>query len=70
DVDFFSAGGRPGNPTWLKIGSLTEFYEEKRGVYWGTGVKKEDKIFRKDAARQLFAREIGRRLEAALKAEK
>ena len=70
DVDFFSAGGRPGNPTWLKIGAITEFYEEKRGVYWGTGVKKEDKIFRKDGARQWLAREIGRRLEAALKAEK
>lgn len=69
DVDFFSAGGRPGNPTWLKIGALTEFYEEERGVYWGSDVKKEDKIRRKDDARQWLAREIGRRLEAALKAE-
>ncbi|MBP3531801.1 MAG: hypothetical protein J6K25_11565 [Thermoguttaceae bacterium] len=55
---------------WLKIGTLDEFYEAKRGVYWGTGVKKEDKIFRKDGSRQWLAREIGRRLEAALKAEK
>ncbi len=70
DVGFLSAGGRPGNPTWLKIGALTEFYEEERGVYWGSDVKKEDKIRRKDDARQWLAREIGRRLEAALKAEK
>ena len=69
DVGFLSAGERPGNPTWLKIGALTEFYEAKRGVYWGSDVKKEDKMRRKDGARQWLAREIGRRLEAALKSE-
>ncbi|MBQ5789816.1 MAG: hypothetical protein IIW01_05975 [Thermoguttaceae bacterium] len=70
DLETYVAGDRPKNPTWLKIGALTEFYEAKRGVYWGTGVKKEDKIGRKDDARQWLAREIGRRLEAALKAER
>lgn len=63
-------GMGPDNPAWLKIGALTEFYEEKRGVYWGSDVKKEDKIYRKNGARQWLAREIGRRLEAALKAGK
>ncbi|MBQ7109784.1 MAG: hypothetical protein IJO06_01055 [Thermoguttaceae bacterium] len=67
-VETSSAGGRPQNASWLKIGKLTEFYEKKRGVYWGSGVKKADKISRKDDARQWLAREIGRRLEAALKA--
>ncbi|MBR4975428.1 MAG: hypothetical protein IKY61_00125, partial [Thermoguttaceae bacterium] len=56
-------------PGWLKIGTLDEIYEKKRRVYWGAGVKKEDKISRKNEARHWLAREIGRRLEAALKAE-
>ncbi len=55
---------------WLKIGTLDEFYEAKRGVYWGSDVNKESKMRRKDDARQWLAREIGRRLESALKAEK
>ncbi len=70
DVDFLSAGARPNNPFFLKIGALTEFYEAGRGLYWGRGVNKESKTERKDDARQRLAREIGRRLEAALKAEK
>jgi len=63
-------GMGPGAPAWLKIGALTEFYEKKRGVYWGSSVKKRNKISYKDDARQWLAREIGRRLEAALQAEK
>jgi len=55
---------------WLKIGTLDEFYEAKRGVYWGSDVNKESKMRRKDDARQWLAREIGRRLETALKTEK
>ena len=53
---------------WLKLGTIADFYELARGFYWGADVKKAKKIERRYDARHWLAREIARRLEAALKA--
>jgi len=55
---------------WLNLGTLADFYELKRGEYWGAEVKKAKKIQKRHDARRWLAGEIARRLEAALKAEK
>ena len=55
---------------WLKLGTIADFYELKRGEYWGAEVKKAKKIKKRHDARHWLAGEISRRLEAALNAEK
>ncbi len=61
--------GRPGKgANWLNLGKVADFYELKRGEYWGSGMKKAKKIGKRHEARHWLAGEISRRLEAALKA--
>ncbi len=55
---------------WLKLGTIADFYELKRGEYWGSEVKKAKKIEKRHDARHWLAEEIARRLEATLKAVK
>lgn len=55
---------------WLKLGTVADFYELKRGEYWGSGVQKKKKIEKRRDARHWLAGEISRRLEAALNAKK
>ncbi len=55
---------------WLKLGTIADFYELKRGEYWGSGVQKKKKIEKRRDARHWLAGEISRRLEAALNAKK
>lgn len=61
--------GRPEGANWLKLGTIADFYNLKRGQYWGANVKKSEKICLRSEARHWTAQEIGRRLEAALKAK-
>ncbi|MBR5243584.1 MAG: hypothetical protein IKW13_05045 [Thermoguttaceae bacterium] len=69
DTTELCAGRPSGDGKRLKLGTVADFYELKRGEYWGADVKKARKIARRTKARHWLAREIERRLEAALKAE-